>query len=99
MRRLTNAHPDLAWSDKAKLISELNLFMWQAGHTWSYRKSMTEKIIAAYLKILDRHNSGQPMYRDRKTKQADRQKKTDRNWCKKLGYHTSVPVQTTTKRQ
>ena len=74
--------------------------MWQAGQTFSYRKGMTEKIVAAYLKILAKHNAGEIMYRDRQTKIKQKQTKANnKDWYRQLGYDTTVAVQTSEQGQ
>ena len=90
LRRLTNCSPELTWSIKAAWLSDLNFYMRIAGHTYSFRQSITKRIIGAYNTAVQ---TGQ-LYRGRQTRRSDKEAKGGELWFKQLGYDVtaSVPV-------
>ena len=90
LRRLSNCSPELAWSIKAAWLSDLNFYMRLAGHTFSYRLSITKRVIAAYNAAVQ---TGQ-LYRDRQSRRSDKNASGGQMWLKKFGYDVtaSVPV-------
>ena len=94
LRRLSNCSPEMDMDSKLYWLSELNLFMLQAGYSIRFRKQMTNKILGIYLYKLSRHNQGiVNMYRkDCISKKSSHNK---HNWYKKLGYKAAIQVPVT----
>ena len=90
LRRLTNCSPELTWSIKAAWLSDLNFYMRIAGHSYSFRQSITKRITGAYNTAVQ---TGQ-LYRGRQTRCSDKEAKGGELWFKQLGYDVtaSVPV-------
>ena len=96
LRRLTNCSPDLDIDKKLFWLSELNLFMLQAGYNERYRRKMTNKIVGIYLNMLDKHLSGSNMY----SNSMKRNKKDDKtSWFKNLGYKVAIQVPLTKNKE
>ena len=93
LRRLTNCSPELDWKEKARWLTELNLFMLNAGYNHRFRNSLTNKIVGIYKHILTKHYKGTNMYRD-----SDSMSKTcstlatSTAWYKKLGFKLAIKI-------
>ena len=94
LRRLKNCHPDLSWTHKAELLTDLNLRMRQAGHSTTYRSALLHRILSAYNTLLDKYQKGENIYQTQ-----PKPKTNERNWFKKSGYHSTAAVPVTADAQ
>ena len=91
LRKLTIFSPELAWSEKAAWLSDLNFYMRIAGHNFSFRQSITKRIIGAYNAAVQ---SGQ-LYRNRQSRQTDKNARGGEMWFKRFGFDVTARVPVT----
>ena len=88
LRRLTNCSPHLETTEKAVWMTELNLFLMEAGYNNRFRNSMTRKIVSIYRYMMNKHIQGNNMY----TMRDSNSKSSSSNWYKRLGANLAIQV-------
>ena len=93
MRRLLNCSPNLSWSEKAKFLTQFNLFLYQGGHKQNFRNILTDRIIRNYLNIIQNHEDGNIMYRNAQAISDNRKTTNNKtSWFKDKGYSHNFQV-------
>ena len=96
LRRVLNCSPELPWEVKASTLSELSLFLKQAGHSEQYRHRVIDTVIGKYIQMLvDDKEGNKPLYRSKEEMIIQKSKKIKgHDWYKEKGhkYLVKVPI-------